>query len=71
MDFHEFEDGPEDLELKLKADQLNDMKNLMYLKGKIITGAKKILTNRYDYQKLIKEKKQSVLLAEKQMKEMK
>ena len=47
---------PEDLELKLEVDKLNDIRNIMYLKGKIITDTKKTLPMRTDFQKLMKEK---------------
>jgi hypothetical protein len=56
----------EDLDMKLEIDRLNDIKNIMYLKGKIITDTKKIISNRNDFKVLMKEKKETEMLHEKQ-----
>jgi hypothetical protein len=61
----------EDLNMKLEIDKLNDIKNIMYLKSKIITDTKKIITNRPDYKKLMLEKNKKEILEEHQRLEVK
>ena len=39
----------EDLAIELEIDKLNDIKNIMYLKGKIITDTKQKLSLREDF----------------------
>lgn len=61
----------EDLNMRLEIDKLNDIKNIMYLKGKIITDTKKIITNRPEFKRLMLEKNKKELLEEHQRLEVK
>lgn len=63
-------ENSEDLQMKLEVDRLNDIKNLLYLKGKIITDTKKMLSNRNDFKKLMREKSEADTIKQQQQKEM-
>ena len=76
-------DPKSDIELKLEIDKLNDIKNVMYLKSKIVLNGelrhnliisdldeRHKLTLRNDFKKLMQEKNQAQMLEEQQRAEM-
>lgn len=56
----------EDLQLKLEIDKYNDIRNILYLKNKIITDTKQILPQRKDFKELMREKNEAELLEQQQ-----
>jgi len=54
----------------LERDKFNDIKNVMFLKGKIITDTKKVLPLKKDFKMFIKQKNEEAILEEKRDKEM-